>query len=80
MKRTVVEDEQLRLRSVHLVWFWVAELHGQTPHVVEVQRLELYETWLQESGPVSAADDVVAEQNSEENDMMQEKEKEREKV
>lgn len=59
MKRSAVEDEQLRLRVVPLVRFWVVELHGQTPHVVEGQRLELYETWLQESGPVSAADDVV---------------------
>lgn len=49
MKRSAVEDEQLRLRAaVHLVWLSVVELHGQTPHEVEGQRLELYEAWLQE--------------------------------
>lgn len=68
---SAVEDEQHRLRAaVHLVWFSVVELHWQTPHEVEGQRLELYEAWLQEWGPVSAADDVVVEQNSEETDVM----------
>jgi hypothetical protein len=62
MKRTAVEDEQLRLHVVPVVPLWVVELHGQTPHVVEGQRLELYETWLQKLGPVSAADDVVPQQ------------------
>lgn len=48
MKMSAVEDEKLRLRAaVHLVWFSVVELHWQTPHEVEGQRLELYEAWLQ---------------------------------